>query len=370
MKIAMIGQKGVPATHGGVERHVEELSARLAHKGHEVTVFTRPNYSDPSLHDHRGIRLKSLPTIGTKHLDAIVHSLLASLFCWKGGYDVVHYHGIGPCLVSPLSRLRGRAVVATIHGQDWRRGKWGTAASAVLRLGEWMALRVPDVTISVSKSLSRLYEQQAGRKVEYIPNGITIYPDDDHGVLAEFNLRSGAYLLFVGRLVPEKGLHCLIDAYGQAQVSIPLVVTGESSNTDDYVAALRQKAGNDVIFTGYQYGASLAALFRHAALFVLSSDLEGLPIVLLEALAYGVPVLVSDIPPNREVLGDSGEYFARGDSVDLARALSDCLGRLASLRERVDLLKGRVVKDYDWDKVTEQTERIYQRVARHPGIPA
>ncbi|OFW61969.1 MAG: hypothetical protein A2133_07195, partial [Actinobacteria bacterium RBG_16_64_13] len=304
MKIAMIGQKGVPATHGGVERHVEELGARLVELGHEVTVFTRPNYTDPSARELRGMRLASLPTIRTKHLDAIVHSVIASFACWRGGYDVVHYHAAGPCLASPLSRLRGRAVVATIHGQDWRRQKWGFVASTTLRLAEWMALRVPHATISVSESLARSYREKTGRDVKYVPNGVKIDAGDDIAVLDEFGLLDGHYLLFAGRLVPEKGAHYLIAAHSLGKTALPLVIAGDSSNTNDYVASLREKATTDVVFTGYQYGARLAALFRHAALFVLPSDLEGLPIVLLEALAYGVPVLASDIPPNVEVLGE------------------------------------------------------------------
>jgi len=294
----MIGQKGVPATFGGVERHVEELGAHLAQSGHEITVFTRPNYTEPTLGEHRGMRLKSLPTIGTKHLDAIVHSLLASCACWAGDYDIVHYHAIGPCLASPIARVRGRKVVATIHGQDWRRGKWGPLASTILRLAEWMALRVPHATICVSETLAATY-RDTGHLVHYIPNGITIDPGDDTTVLDEFGLLDRSYVLFAGRIVPEKGAHYLLEAYARVKPGLPLVVAGDSSNTDEYVRRLREEAAPGVLFTGYQYGAKLAALYRHAALFVLPSDLEGLPLVLLEALAYGTPVLASDIPPQR-----------------------------------------------------------------------
>jgi glycosyltransferase involved in cell wall biosynthesis len=358
----MIGQKGVPATHGGIERHVEELGARLVELGHKVTIFTRPNYTDRGLTEHRGMRLRSLPTIGTKHLDAIVHSLLASLACWRGGYDVVHYHAIGPCLASPLVRLRGRKVVATIHGQDWRRGKWGRGAAAVLRLAEWMALHVPHATISVSETLARAYREGTGRTVEYIPNGITVDPGDDGTVLGEFGLSDGGYVFFAGRLVPEKGTHFLIEAHSRLGTAMPLVIAGDSSNTDEYVRDLRAKAGPMVVFTGYQYGARLAALFRHAALFVLPSDLEGLPIVLLEALAYGVPVLASNIPPNVEVLGENGEYFRAGDVDDLSRALADCLERAPQLRQQAAALQVRALEEYDWQKVALQTAALYERV--------
>ena len=365
----MIGQKGIPATHGGVERHVEELGSRLVALGHDVTVFTRPNYTDPHMSEYRGMHLKSLPTVGTKHLDAIIHSLFASLVCWGGGYDIVHYHAIGPCLVSPLARLRGRSIIATIHGQDWRRGKWGRAASTILRLGEWMALRVPDVTISVSETLARSYRGQTEHEVRYVPNGTTIDPGDDTAVLDEFGLEAGRYVLFAGRLVPEKGAHLLVRAHAQAHVGIPLVIAGDSSNSDDYVKSLREEATGDVIFTGYQYGARLAALFRHATLFVLPSDLEGLPIVLLEALAYGVPVLASDIPPNAEVLAGNGEYFPAGDVGGLVEALVSCLSRLPQLRERAAELKERALVEYDWQEVALQTQEVYQQAATHT-LPA
>lgn len=361
MKIAMIGQKGIPARHGGVERHVEELSVRLAELGHDVTVFTRPTYSDGSAEWYRGVRLKNLPTIGTKHLDAIVHSVLCSFACWAGGYDVVHYHAIGPCLAAPLSRIRGRTTIATIHGQDWRRGKWGGFASTVLRVAEWMALRVPHSTICVSESLSRRYADETGKQVVYIPNGISVCNDDDVSVLTEHSLETNGYILFAGRLVPEKGAQYLVEAWRQAKIGYRLVIAGGSSASDQYTRDVRAAAGAEVVFTGYEYGARLAALFRHAALFVLPSDLEGLPIVLLEALAYGVPVLASDIAPNVEVLGGHGTYFRAGDVDDLRERLNWCVAHLDVLRAQSVDLQLSAVQEYDWDRIARQTAEVYAR---------
>lgn len=355
----MIGQKGVPATHGGVERHVEELGARLVQLGHEVTVFTRRNYTPRELHEHRGMRLVSLPTIGTKHLDAMVHSKLATLACWGGGYDIVHYHAIGPCLVAPVARLRGRKVVATVHGQDWRRGKWGGLASRILRLGEWMALHVPHATISVSESLAAAYKAGGAKRVVYIPNGISIDSGDDVAALTDAGVSPGRYVFFAGRLVPEKGCHHLLDAWGSLGAEMKLVIAGDTSHSDEYVNALRAQADESVVFTGYEYGGRLASLFRHCALFVLPSDLEGLPIVLLEALAYGVPVLASDIAPNVEVLGENGTYFAAGDADDLRRALGECVNDLDELADKAVGLRAKAVGDYDWDRIAEETSMLY-----------
>lgn len=362
MRIAFIGQKGVPSTHGGVERHVEELGARLAAMGHEITVFTRPNYTPRTLREHRGMRLVSLPTVGTKHLDAIVHSLLATFACWRGGYDIVHYHAIGPCLVSPFARLRGRKVVATVHGQDWRRGKWGGAASRILRIAEWMALHVPHATISVSETLAASYTASGARRVTYIPNGVSIDPGDDMVALQDAGVEPGEYVLFAGRLVPEKGCHHLLQAWSTIETALQLVIAGDTSHSDAYVDSLRSAASHSVVFTGYEYGARLAALFRHCALFVLPSDLEGLPIVLLEALAYGAPVLASDIPPNAEVLGENGEYFHAGDSAHLAVRLRECLASEVALRERADAIRERALAEYDWDRMAAETSALYAQL--------
>ena len=358
----MIGQKGVPALHGGVERHVEELGARLVGLGDDVTVFTRPNYTDPELDEYRGMRLVSLPTTGTKHFDAIVHSVLASFAVWRGGFDIVHYQAIGPCLASPIAKLRGRRVVATVHAQDWRQAKWGLAASALLRLGEWMALHVPDTTICVSESLTGRYAAQGAQHVVCIPNGVTIDPGDDVGVLAELGLASGHYLLFAGRLIPDKGLHHLIAAHASSGTDLPLVVAGGSSGTDDYVKLVRSQAGEGVVFAGYRYGAALAALFRNCALFVLPSDLEGMPIVLLEALAYGAPVLASDIAPNQEILGQNGRFFAAGDVDSLRTALIDGLADTAELKRKAVAAMSRVAEQYSWDSVAEATDALYREV--------
>lgn len=363
----MIGQKGLPAKHGGVERHVEELGARLVGLGHEVTVFTRPNYSDPDVREYRGMRLVSLPTIGTKHLDAIVHSVLASLACLRPDFDVVHYHAIGPTLASPITRVRGRAIVATIHGRDWKRDKWGTFATAILRVAEAVTLRVPHVTISVSDTLAETYLAEVGRSVVYVPNGIAIEDGEDLSVLSEFGLSDRGYLLFAGRLVPEKGAHYLLSAHERSGVELPLVVAGDSSGTDDYARDLRAKAGSSVIFTGYQYGERLAALFRHAALFVLPSDLEGLPIVLLEALAYGTPVLASDIAPNVEILGDKGRYFTAGNIEALGGALSECMADLDELGRSTEELRSAVLEEYDWDRVAGQVAECYGQALERRG---
>lgn len=359
MRIAMIGQKGLPARHGGVEHHVQQLGSRLAARGHQVVVYTRPGYSGRATSEFMGMTLKSLPSIPTKHLDAITHSVLSSVHSRTQAFDIVHYHAIGPCLTAPLAKKRGRRIVATVHGQDWRRAKWSAAATLALRTAEHMALAVPDATISVSSTLADMYALRGFNTVRYIPNGVSLQEGDDLGMLAELGVKPGEYVAYVGRLVPEKGAHYLIDAWNQLQTPRKLVIVGDSSFSDGYVGSLRDAAGDNVVFTGYLYGARLAAAFRHAGLFILPSDLEGLPIVLLEALGYGTPVLASDIAPNREVLGTQGEYFRAGDVDDLTNRLRELLPRLPELKARAAGLRNLVVAEYDWDRVAKETEQLY-----------
>jgi glycosyltransferase involved in cell wall biosynthesis len=362
MRIAMIGQKGIPATHGGPERHVEELAVRLAARGHDVIVYTRPNYADPALRTYKGVRLVSRPTVGTKHLDAITHTALCTAAALREKVDVFHYQAEGPALLCWVPRLAGKATVVTIHGQDWRRDKWGAAAKAVLRAGEWVSFKVPRATISVSESLADELEATYGRRAVFIPNGVSLSPESDDGVLEEFGLRKGRYVLFAARLVPEKGLHYLLDAWRRGFPGFKLAVAGGSVFSDDYVAAVQTDPPPDVIFTGWQHDARLASLFRNAALYVLPSDLEGLPIVLLEALGYGTPVLASDIAQNREVLGRYGATFRRGSVDDLEQRLLECLTGLPALKEGALDAQKMIAHEYDWEVVTDRTVDVYRSV--------
>jgi len=369
----MVGQKGMPATYGGVERHVQELAVRLVESGHQVVVYNRPSYADDDVHDFRGVRVVTLPSLATKHLDAITHVALCTAHALRSDADIVHYHAIGPALLSWVPRLRRTGVVVTIHGQDWQRPKWGPVAAMALRAGEWMAMHAPHRTIVVSESLSNRLSLEYGRSTDFIPNGITLDAEEDRSILDELGLEPGKYVFFASRLVPEKGAHYLIEAYRRTRMKLPLVIAGDSSFSSGYVRTLHAgSTGDGVIFPGYVYGQRLAALFKNAALFVLPSDIEGLPIVLLEALGYGTPVLASDIPPNREVLGDLGRTFRVGDVDDLAKQLVACLGELPSLSEQARQTAATIGAAYDWDVVTAQTIAVYEGVlsethGRHGG---
>ena len=370
----MIGQRGIPATFGGIEHHVEELGARLAERGHDVTVYTRTNYVRTRASSIRGMRPRYLPTVASKHLDAIVHSTLSTIDAVVRGADVIHYHAVGPGIPAVLPRYLSRArVVLTVHGLDADRAKWRSGARTVLRMAEWLSARVPDETIVVSKDLERHYRDRYGRRTAYIPNGVDERsrrtPDQ---ILRRFGLHAEEYVLFVGRLVPEKAPDLLVRAFRGIGTEHRLVIAGGSSFTDEYVRELETLVSGDprIVMPGYVYGSVLEELYANAAAFVLPSSLEGLPLTLLEAASYGVPVVVSEIAPNLEIVGDDGpghRTFPVGDEARLRDALRQVLTDPAAERAGAASLRRVVLSSYRWDGAAGMTESVYERVmARGP----
>ncbi|MBI2237240.1 MAG: glycosyltransferase family 4 protein [Actinobacteria bacterium] len=369
LRIAMIGQRGVPATFGGVEHHVEELGSRLADRGHEVTVFNRTNYIEERRDEYRGMRVRNLPTVNSKHLDAIVHSGLSTVAAMRDSVDVVHYHAIGPGIPSGLPRYLSRAkVVLTVHGLDSERPKWGRGARAVLKTAEWLSAKVPDATIVVSRDLADHYRSRYGRRTWYIPNGVeerTRRPPEE--ITERFGLTERSYVLFVGRMVPEKAPDLLIRAFRSIPGDLRLVLAGGSSFTDRYVESLGDLGAADprVLLTGYVYGPALDELYTNAAAFVLPSSLEGLPLTLLEAASYGTPVVASDIPPHLEVIGSEEpgrRLFRTGDQAGLVDAIRRALEDPEAERTGAEAFRAEVLRAYRWDEVVERTERVYEAV--------
>lgn len=364
----MVGSRGVPATYGGIEHHVENLGARLAARGHLVTVYCRTNYGTGRVGSYRGMTLRHLPTVGTKHLDAVTHSAVSTVAAMSAGHDIVHYHALGPGLLSPLPRfLSGARVVQTIHGLDDERAKWGPAAKVVLSTAGWLSARVPDATIAVSRALVDHYGR-LGRNAAYIPNGVDARTRRAASeITRRFGLTPGSYLLFLGRLVPEKAPDLLVRAFRELAGDRRLVIAGGSSFSDGYVERLRQLAGGDsrVLMPGYVYGEVLDELYTNAAAFILPSALEGLPLTLLEAASYGVPVVVSDIAPHLEVVGTEGpghRVFRSGDVGGLVDALRRSLANPDVERVGAAQLRERVMARYQWDQAATATEDLYRRL--------
>jgi glycosyltransferase involved in cell wall biosynthesis len=366
MRIAMIGQRGIPATFGGVEHHVEELGSRLAERGHHVTVYSRANYTRERHTAYRGMRPRYLPTVSSKHLDAIVHSTLSTVDAMLAKADIVHYHAVGPGLPAVVPRYFSRAkVVLTVHGLDAERAKWSSTARSVLRVAQWMSARVPDATIVVSRDLADHFRERYARHTWHIPNGVdepTPRPPDE--IRRRFGLRGGDYVLFVGRLVPEKAPDLLLRAFSAVEGETKLVLAGGSSFTDDYVRRIHTLAGSDprVVLTGYVYGELLEELYSNASAFALPSLLEGLPLTLLEAISYGLPVIASDIPPHREVLGPGPALVPPGDLAALTTAIATTLERLPAERREAELLRPEILSRYRWAAATDATEDLYRRL--------
>jgi glycosyltransferase involved in cell wall biosynthesis len=370
LRIAMVGQKGLPATYGGIEHHVEEIGRRLVDRGHSVTVYSRKSYGELPDGPYLGMDVRGAPTIASKHLDAIVHSFASTVLAMAHSCDIVHYHAIGPGLVAPLPRFVSKSgVVLTVHGLDQERDKWGTAAQSILGLAHWMSARVPDETIVVSRSLREHYRKTFGSSVSYIPNGADKPATASVDSLTEFGLEPQRYVLFVGRMVPEKAPDALLEAYLGVPGDYKLVLAGDSSFTDSYTAELRRLAERDprVVLTGFVGGERLQALYQHARVFVLPSLVEGLPLTLLEAIGHAVPVVASDIDPHREILGESGrghEMFRAGDLESLRRVLEHTLSADLLAPDVLRRFRDRVLESYSWEHASEQLEQVYLRVAR------
>lgn len=366
----MLGCRGVPAAYSGVERHVEELGARMAAAGHEVVVF---GHGAGAAGTYRGMVQRALPTIHTKHLETITHTALSTAASLRG-FDVVHYMAIGPGLLAPLPKLLSRAVVVqTIHGRDSEREKWGRGARTVLRTAEWASTRVPDTTIVVSRTLQAHYERHGGRRTVFIPNGVTAPPAPEPERLARFGVAPGGFVLFVGRLVPEKAPDLLIEAYRRSSISMPLLIVGGSAHTDRYVARLEQAAAEDdrIRLTGPVYGDDVSALFGSAAAFVSPSNLEaGAPLTVLEAAVAGVPVVVSDIEPQRELVTHDvagARLFRAGDADSLREALHRALADPTAEREAARALAPAVAAAHDWDDIAARTLSTYQQALEQRG---
>ncbi|TAK05615.1 glycosyltransferase [Patescibacteria group bacterium] len=368
MRIAMIGQKGVPMGEqgGGIEKHVEELSARLVSRGHEVLVYVRPWYPGSNRSSWRGITLIRAWSWHTKNFDTITHAFFSSLDVCRRNADIIHYHGVGPSTLAWIPRLFARhaTVVVTFHSQDRYHRKWGILARGYLTFGEWTAVRWAHATIAVSQALQGIIEARFKKKAVYIPNGVSLLPAPGPEALAEFGLKSGGYLLVVARLVRHKGIHTLIEAYQGLTTDKKLVIVGAPSFTKEYQSFLLGMAhGNpDILFLGYQGGRTLQALFAHAHVYVSPSESEGLSISTLEAMSYGLPVLVSDIPENKEAVDGCGYFFRSGDALDLRVRLKELLPDEPRLREMGQCGKAFIRAHFDWDAIAAKTDALYQRL--------
>lgn len=374
LKIAMLGHKRIPSREGGVEIVVEELSTRMVELGHQVTCYNRKGhhvsgseFDGAPLSEYKGVELKAVWTLDKKGLAAMTSSLSAAIKAALGKYDVVHFHAEGPCAMLWIPKLFGKRCIVTIHGIDWQRAKWGGFASKYIRFGEKVAARCADEIIVLSKGVQKYFMDTYGRKTSFIPNGVDRpVIRNPRRIQKEFGLDKESYILFLGRLVPEKGGSYLIEAFKQSNTDRKLVIAGGSSDTEAYLLELKELAKDDnrIIFTGFVQGELLEELYSNAYIYVLPSDLEGMPLSLLEAMSYGNCCVVSDIMECTEVVEDKAVLFKRGDVADLKEKLQwlcDHPQQATGYRKGV---ADFICRKYSWDDVVDKTLNLYDRQVR------
>ncbi|MBR2951325.1 MAG: glycosyltransferase family 4 protein [Lachnospiraceae bacterium] len=367
----MIGHKRIPSREGGVEIVVDELSTRMVRMGHKVDAYNRSGYhvSGKEFDENRektyeGIKIITIPTFKNSSLNAMVYSILASIVITFRRYDVVHYHAEGPCTMLWLPKLLGKRVVATIHGLDWQRSKWGGFATKVLLFGEKMAAKYADEVIVLSENVQQYFREQYGRETLFVANGVNRPKKEEVNLIKEkYGLDKEDYILFLARIVPEKGVHYLIEAFSEIKTDKKLVTAGGISHSLEYMDKIRQMAAKDerIIMTDFVQGKVLAELCSNAYVFVLPSDVEGMAISLLEAMSYGNCCLVSDIRENTEVVVDYAVSFKKSDVDDLKRQLEYLLEHPEVVAAYQENSADYICERYNWDYVVEQTLEIYQK---------
>lgn len=370
LNIAMIGHKRIPSREGGIEIVVDRLSSELVKRGHSVTAYNRKGhhiagkeFEAKQQDEYNGIKLKTVFTLENSKFNAIVYSILASIRACFSKFDVIHFHAEGPSALCFLPKLFGKRVIVTIHGLDWQRSKWGGFAVKFLKFGEKMAAKHADEIIVLSKNVQNYFLKTYNRKTVYIPNGIS-RPDivGDKIIREKFGIEKDSYILFLGRLVPEKRVHSLINAYNHIDTDKKLVIAGSASHTSEYVDEIKyiSKDNKNIIFTDFVQGELLESLYSNAYIYCLPSDLEGMPLSLLEAMSFGNCCLISSIKECTEVCEDKAEVFEKGDEKDL----EDKLKKLLSNPALVDGYKlnasSFICGKYNWSSIVDETLKLYK----------
>lgn len=368
MKIAMIGHKRIPSREGGVEVVVEEIATRLVKRGYKVDVYNRKgknvqdkNADNSRLKEYKGTRIITIPTINKKGIEAFVYSFLATLRALFGKYDVIHYHAEGSCAMLWIPHLFKIKTVATIHGLDWKRSKWGGFASRYIKFGEKIAAKYADEIIVLSRSIQKYFKDTYNRETRFIPNGTSSPKIIKPEIIKEkYGLKKDSYILFLARIVPEKGLHYLIEAYKNINTDKKLVIAGGASHTNSYLQEIKGAVDKDdrIIMTGFVQGKEWEELFSNCFLYCLPSDVEGMPMSLLEAMSYGCNCLVSDIRENVQVTGPYAKKFKKGSADDLENKLKKCLEEPKGDSMQI---QNYILEKYNWEDIITKIESLYKK---------
>jgi glycosyltransferase involved in cell wall biosynthesis len=359
MKLLITGTRGIPNIPGGVETHCEQLFPLIQGKIFDITVARRSAYVTPEnkISEYKGVKLVDIFSPKKKSIEAIMHTFLAVCHAKRKGFKYIHIHAIGPALMIPFARLLGLKVVMTHHGPDYDRQKWGRTAKVMLKAGEYCAAKFANEIIVISENINNILKIKYSRhNAHLIYNGVNLpTPTISDNYIKKLKLQRGNYIIAVGRFVPEKGFHDLIEAYLQSGIKQKLVLAGDADHETDYSRNLKQQAKtNGIVLTGFIKGEKLNEIFTHTALFVMPSYHEGLPFALLEAMSYNLNVLVSDIPANKEVGLAADSYFQCGNVVQLAEKLQKNVNSKKN-SNFTEILKEK----YNWKTIAEQTKEVY-----------
>lgn len=367
MKIAILGTRGIPASYSGFETSVEETAIRLVERGHEVSVYCRTGYVNHQENFYRGVKLVSLPSIRHKFLDTPIHTTLSVLYIWKDLPDIIQVYGVGNALWLPLLKLTGRPIVSVVDGLDWKRAKWQGFARWFLRQSESWAVKWSNAYVVDSQIVVKHYQGRFNKPPTYIAYGANIpdvVPTTD--ALDESELLPNRYILFVGRLVPEKGVQYLVKAFEKVKTDMNLVIVGDNVHDPQFVQQLKSTNDQRIRFLGFVYGKGYAQLNSYAYVYVQPSDLEGTSPALLGAMGYRNCVLVSDIPENQETIDDAGVTFKRGDVDDLTQKLQYLIDHPDEVALLKDKAQERVARVYNWESITDAYERLFLTVLNKP----
>jgi glycosyltransferase involved in cell wall biosynthesis len=368
MRISMLGTRGIPAAYSGFETAVEHLAERFSARGHDVTVYCRPHMTERRA-THAGARLVHLPTIRSKHLDTLAHTILSTAhMAVRARPDVALYFIAGNALAVPLARLAGIPAVLQIDGLDSERAKWSGAAKAYLRLAERIAPVAATVAVTDSAAVADSYERRYGRRIPWIPYGAEVPDPGDAGWCRRLGVEPGRFVLFVGRLVPENNAHLLVEAHRALGTDWPLVVVGDAPYAEEYIAGLKASAGPGVIFPGYVFGDGYAELVRSCGVMCAPTEVGGTHPVIVEGMAAGAALLVSDHRPNLEVVGDAAASFPlAGGAPALAEARGALVADPARRRHLGARAAARAAERYSWDACADSYLRLCEAAISRGG---
>lgn len=371
LKIAMIGHKAIPSRCGGIEQVLTILCPLLVEKGHKVLCINRSGcileneYTESVFNNtYRGVQLKYVITLHKKGLAALTSSFFASVYLAFHSYDIIHYHAEGPCAMMWIPKLFHKRCIATVHGLDWQRDKWKNGlGSKYIKFGEKMLIKYADEIIVLSRNTQKYFKETYGRDTHFIPNGVSKPKiKTANEIIKRFNLHKDEYFCSISRLTKEKGIHYLIEAYKKIITNKKLVIVGDSSDTDDYVRYLKDKANENpnIIFTGFVSGSLLDEMYSNAYAYIIPSNLEGMPLSLLEAMSYGNAVIGSDIAEITEVVEDKALIFQKGNVNDLASKLQRLNDNPSLVKKMKEESSEFICKKYNWDDIADKTLRLYQ----------